>query len=173
MTSGTATHQASLSFTISQSLLKLMSIELVMPSNYFILCHPLFLLPSIFPSLRVFSNESALWSNILVHLTRSIASQSIYTYIFLSGDYCFFGLFDNWPELNYKDYISANVHPHISAYFIFLDFIFMIGFPGCSPVFTELNLLKVELRHLKRLLLQAHLCINTAIFKPLPALIFH
>ena len=85
----------------------------------------------------------------------------------------FFGLFDNWPELNYKDYVSVNVHPHISAYFIFLDFIFMIGFPGCSPVFKELNLLKVELRHLKRLLLQANLCINTAIFKPLPALIFH
>ena len=85
----------------------------------------------------------------------------------------FFGLFDNWPELNYKDYVSVNVHPHISAYFIFLDFIFMIGFPGCSPVFKELNLLKVELRHLKRLLLQDNLCINTAIFKPLPALIFH
>ena len=52
--------QASLSFTISQSLLKLMSIELVMPSNHFILCHPLLLLPSIFPSIRVFSKESAL-----------------------------------------------------------------------------------------------------------------
>ena len=52
--------QASLSFTISQSLLKLMSIELVMPSNHFILCHLLLLLPSIFPSIRVFSNESAL-----------------------------------------------------------------------------------------------------------------
>ena len=49
--------QASLSFTISQSLLKLMSIELVMPSNHLILCHPLLLLPSIFPSIRVFSNE--------------------------------------------------------------------------------------------------------------------
>ena len=52
----TAAHQASLSFTISQSLLKLMSIESVMPSN----CHPLLLLPSIFPSIRVFSNELAL-----------------------------------------------------------------------------------------------------------------
>ena len=50
----------SLSFTISQSLLKLMSIESVMPSNHFILCHLLLLLPSIFPSIRVFSNESAL-----------------------------------------------------------------------------------------------------------------
>ena len=52
--------QASLSSTISQSLLKLMSIESVMPSNHLILCHPLLPLPSIFPSSRVFSNESAL-----------------------------------------------------------------------------------------------------------------
>ena len=49
--------QASLSFTISRSLLKLMSIESVMPSNHLVLCHPLLLLPSIFPSFRVFSNE--------------------------------------------------------------------------------------------------------------------
>ena len=54
----TAAYQASLSFTISQSLLKLTSIELVMPSNHLILCHPLVLPPSIFPSIRVFSNES-------------------------------------------------------------------------------------------------------------------
>ena len=52
--------QASLSFTISRGLLKLMSIELVMPSNHLTLCHPLLLLPSIFLSFRVFSNESAL-----------------------------------------------------------------------------------------------------------------
>ena len=52
--------QASLSFTISWSLLKLMSIESVMPSNHLILCCPLLLLPSIFPSIRVFSNKSAL-----------------------------------------------------------------------------------------------------------------
>ena len=49
-------------FTISRHLLKLMSIESVMPSNHLILCHPLFLLPSSFPSIRVFSKESALWS---------------------------------------------------------------------------------------------------------------
>ena len=60
VTPWTAACQASLSFTISQSLLKLMSIELVMPSNHLILCHPLLLPPSIFPSIRVFSNESAL-----------------------------------------------------------------------------------------------------------------
>ena len=55
-----AAHKASLSFTISWSLLKLMSIELVKTSNHLILCHPLLLPPSIFPSIRVFSNESAL-----------------------------------------------------------------------------------------------------------------
>ena len=56
----TAAHQASLSITNSQNLLKLMSIESVMPSNHLILCGPLSLPPTIFPSIRVFSNESAL-----------------------------------------------------------------------------------------------------------------
>ena len=56
----TTARQASLSITNSQSLLKLMSIELVMPSNHLILCRPLLLSPSIFPSIRVFSNESVL-----------------------------------------------------------------------------------------------------------------
>ena len=56
----TAACLESLSFTISQSLLKFMSVELVTPSNHLILCHPLLLLPSVFPSIRVFSNESAL-----------------------------------------------------------------------------------------------------------------
>ena len=56
----TAAHQASLSITNSWRLLKLISVKSVMPSNYLILCHPLLLLPSIFPSIRVFSNESVL-----------------------------------------------------------------------------------------------------------------
>ena len=60
VTPWTAASQASLSFTISQSLLKLMSIVSVMPSNHLNLCQPLLLLPSIFSSIRVFSNESAL-----------------------------------------------------------------------------------------------------------------
>ena len=54
-----AAHQVSLSFTISQNLLKLMSIELMMPSNHLILCCPLLLLPSVFPRIRVFSSELA------------------------------------------------------------------------------------------------------------------
>ena len=53
-------HQASLSFTVSWTLLKPTSMESMMPSDHLILCHPLLLLPSIFPSLRVFSSESAL-----------------------------------------------------------------------------------------------------------------
>ena len=60
MTPWTAALQASLSFTNSQSLLYLMSTELMMPSNHFILCRPLFFLSSIFPSIRVFSNGLAL-----------------------------------------------------------------------------------------------------------------
>ena len=65
VTPWTAVHHASLSITNSWSLLKLMSIELVLPSNHLILCHPLLLPPSIFPIIRVFSNESVLrirWS---------------------------------------------------------------------------------------------------------------
>ena len=60
VTPWTVKFQASLSITSSQSLPKFMSIESVMPSNHLIFCHPLLLLPSIFPSIRVFSNESAL-----------------------------------------------------------------------------------------------------------------
>ena len=60
VTPWTAAHQASLSIANSWSLLKLMSIELVMPSNHLMLCGPLLFLPSVFPSIRVFSNESVL-----------------------------------------------------------------------------------------------------------------
>ena len=60
MTPWAAAHQASLFITNSQSLFKLMSIESVMPSNHLILCHPLLLPPSVFPSIRIFSDESVL-----------------------------------------------------------------------------------------------------------------
>ena len=60
VTPWTAVHQPPLSITNSRGLLKLMSIESVMPPNHLILCHPLLLLPSVFPSIRVFSNESVL-----------------------------------------------------------------------------------------------------------------
>ena len=75
----TAGHQASLSFTISWSLFKLVSIELVIPSNHFILCHPLLLLPSVFSSIRVFSNESALHIRRPKYWSFSISSSNEYS----------------------------------------------------------------------------------------------
>ena len=79
--------QASLSVTNSRSLLKLMSIELVMPSNRVILCHPLLLLPSMFPSIRVFSNKSVLhirWSEYW-SFSLSISSSNEYSGLFPLG----------------------------------------------------------------------------------------
>ena len=84
----TAAHQASLSITHSQSLLKLMSIESVMPSNRLILCRPLLLLPSIFSSMRVFSNESALrirWPN----MAYSLIIQSVLFIFMYIGSFIF------------------------------------------------------------------------------------
>ena len=66
-------------FTVSRSLFKLMSIESVMPSNQLILCHPLLLLPSIFPSFRVFSNESALCIRWTKHWSFSISPSNEYS----------------------------------------------------------------------------------------------
>ena len=75
----TAARQASLSITNSQGLLKLMSIELVMPSNHLILCCPLLLSPSVFPSIRVFSNESALHIRWPKYWSFSISSSNEYS----------------------------------------------------------------------------------------------
>ena len=80
VTPWTAARQASLSIANYHSLLKLMSIELVMPSNHLILCHPLLLLPSIFPSIRVFSNESAphiRWQSTGVSASASVLPMNI------------------------------------------------------------------------------------------------
>ena len=75
----TAAHQASLSITNSRSLLKLMSIELVMTSNHLILCRPLLLLPSVFLSFRVFSNESVLCIKWPKYWSVSISSSNEYS----------------------------------------------------------------------------------------------
>ena len=86
----TAAWQASLFFTISQNLFKLMSIELVTPSNHLILCHPLLLLPSICLSIRVFSNESALHIKWPKYWSFSISPSNEYSgLIFLRID-CFY-----------------------------------------------------------------------------------
>ena len=81
VTQWNAAHQASLSFTISQSLLKLMSIESVMLSNHLILCHPLLLLPLTFPSIRVFANELTL------HIIRCLKYWSFSFSISSSNEY--------------------------------------------------------------------------------------
>ena len=75
----TTARQISLSFTVSWSLLKVMSNESVMPSNHLILCHPLLLLPSIFPSIRVFSSELALCTKWLKYWTFSINPSNEYS----------------------------------------------------------------------------------------------
>ena len=77
VTPWTAAHQPSLSITNSQSLLRLMSIESVMPSNHLILCYPLLLLPSVFPIIRVFSNESVLHINIGISASASVLPVNI------------------------------------------------------------------------------------------------
>ena len=79
VTSWTAVRQASLSVTISQSLLKLVCIESGMPLNHLILCHPILLLPSIFPIIRVFSNKSALWIMWLKYWSFSISPSNEYS----------------------------------------------------------------------------------------------
>ena len=91
VTPWTAACQASLSFTSPQSLLKLMSIESVMPSNHLILCRPLLYLPSIFPSIRVFSDESVLcirWPNYW-RFSFSISPSSEYSGLISFGIDCF------------------------------------------------------------------------------------
>ena len=89
----TAARQGSLSFTISQSLLKLMSIELVMPSNHLVLCCPFLLLPFIFPRIRVFYNKSALrisWPKYLsVSFNFSISPSNEYLGLISFRIYCF------------------------------------------------------------------------------------
>ena len=86
---GTAAHQAPLSFIISWSLLKLMSIESMMPSNHLILCRPLLLLPSIFPSIQVFSNESALCIRWPKYWSFSVSSSNEYSGLISSRIDCF------------------------------------------------------------------------------------
>ena len=89
----TAAPKASLSITTSWSLLKLMCIESVMPSNHLILCHPLLLLPSIFPNIRVFSNESALhirWPEYGVSASTSVLPMNT----------------QDWSPLGWTDWIS-------------------------------------------------------------------
>ena len=104
----TAAHQASLSFTISWSLLKLMSIKSVMPSNRLVLCHPLLLMPSIFPSIRVFSNESALHIRWPRYWSFSISPPSEYSGL-ISFSIDLFDLAVQWTVKNLLQHHSSKV----------------------------------------------------------------
>ena len=94
-----ASCQAFLSITNSRSLLKLMSIELVMPSSYFILCHPLLLLPQIPPSIGVFSNESALRMRWLSHVQFFVTPWTMQSMEFSRLEFLLQGIFPT-QELN-------------------------------------------------------------------------
>ena len=119
----TAAHQCSLSFTISQSLLKLMSIESVMPSNRLILCCPLLLLPLIFPSNRIFSNELVLPSggqSIGASATTSVLPMNIHSWFPLGLTGLIFlqskglsRIFSNEMLLIYKQRNKINIHKSI------------------------------------------------------------
>ena len=116
----TAAHQASLSITNSRSPPKFMSIELVMPCSHLILCCPLLLLHSIFPSIRVFSSESALcirwpryWSIPYLHLFSKVYFSGFDTVIFDTVIILFLNLFCRFSELTY--WWPNNSHP------VFLD----------------------------------------------------
>ena len=107
MTPWTTARQASLSITNSRSLLKLMSIESVMPSKHLILCHPLLLLPSIFPSIRVFSNESALHIRWPKYWSFSL---SISTFNEYSGLICY--RIDSFALLAIQENLKSLPWPH-------------------------------------------------------------
>ena len=114
VTSRTKACQASLSITYSWSLLKLMSIESVMPSNHLILCCPLLLLPSIFPSIRVFSNESVLcmgWKSIGVSASALVLPMSIQDWfpLELSGLISLQSFYNSYYSRKTKDLGVANL----------------------------------------------------------------
>ena len=102
LTPWTAAHQASLSVTNSQSLLRLMSIKSVMPSNHLILCHPLLLLPSIFLSIRVFSSELLLirWPKYWVSASKSVLSMNT----------------QDWSPLEWTGWISHAVQGTLKSF---------------------------------------------------------
>ena len=122
VTPWTAAHQTSLSFTIWRSLLKLMSIELVMPSNYFIVFYPLLLLPSTFPSIRVFSNKSALWHQVSKYWRKLQFQHQSFRWIF-RGDF--------WFDLVVQRTVKSLSQHHSSDFSILKTSIFW-----CSAFFT-------------------------------------
>ena len=128
MTPWTAAHQASQSFTISLSLLKLMSIELMMLSNHLILCHPFLLLPSIFPSIRVFSKEFCSFPPLFTSGGQSIeAPASASVFPMNIQDWFPLGL-TGWMSLQSKGLSSLLQHHSSKASVIQCSAFFMVQF---------------------------------------------
>ena len=127
LTPWTAVYQISLSFTISQTLLKLKSIELVMPSNHLILCCPLLLPPSIFPSIRIFSSEMALcirwpknWS-----FSFSISPSNEYSgWIFFRIDWCDLAVQGTLKSLSQHNF-KASILQHSAFFLAQLSYLYM------------------------------------------------
>ena len=120
----TAACQASLSFIVSQSLLKLVSIELVMASNHLVLCCPLLLLPSIFPSIRVFSNESALCIRWLEYWSFSFSISPSIEYSGLISfriDWFDFAIQESSPTPQFK----ASIFQHSGFFMVQLPHLYM------------------------------------------------
>ena len=115
MTPRTAARQVSLSFTVSQSLLKLMAIESVMPSNHLILCRPLLLLPSVFQSIRVFSNELALRIRWPKYWSFSISLSSEYSGL-ISFRMDWFALLAVQGEKHQRQRLKHQKHDKTSAF---------------------------------------------------------
>ena len=122
VTPWTAARQASLSITNSWSLFKLVSVESVMPSNYFILSLPLLLLPSIFPSIMVFSNESELQGNFKRSFCWQWANVRKDTGHVVGKEFCF------------QYVISFHSHSPI----VLFDVLFFLSLPSFSPSFSPL-----------------------------------
>ena len=117
----TAVHQASLSITIFQSLLKFMSIESVVPFNHLIFCHPLLLLPSIFPSIRVFPSELALLhQNQSTHTVGPLHPQFLYVQIQPTVDpkkkTHFFKISESFKKQNLKFAVQTTVYRTFTLY---------------------------------------------------------
>ena len=136
-------HQASLSFNISLNLLKLMSIELVIPSNYFIFCCPLSLLTLIFPSIRVFSNELALhirWPNYW-SFSFSIGSSSEFSGLISLGLTGFISLLSKGPS---NVFSSTTVQKHQFSG-VQLSFLYGSAFTSVHDFWKNRNLDYVDL----------------------------
>ena len=184
VTTWTAARQASLSFTISWSLTKFMSIESVMPSNRLILCRPLLLLPSIFPSIKVFSSESALhiswpkcWS-----FSLSISPSNEYSgLIFFRTDWFdllavqgttwLFNIVIHCGMISTRELLT-HLSPHILTFFFFIcentSFVLLANFNYTTVLSAILTMLYIRFSHLFHLITESLCAFTSLLLFPYP-----